>query len=188
MKKIVLNPSCSELVTNLNITDIDEIKSTLKTIVKVTGYQIGFISDSKISQFPLDPNRKTYKNSYVANIDEIVVDQDEIGIKKSNLSSSIITKHVPKWHINDKIIPVILFNPNNLNIYLYINLKDGYCYNEGLTVQCTQHCCSSEFPVFAEIIETFGSYYHAHDGGSTGDFEDWCNDNNKEHLMRDSSE
>jgi hypothetical protein len=54
-------------------------------------------------------------------------------------------------------------------------MGDGYSDFVGLTFGISQHCCTNEFPAFHAIREMFDSDYHAYDGGSSVDYEQWMN-------------
>lgn len=64
--------------------------------------------------------------------------------------------------------------------YINFGFGDGYCEDDSMTAKCTQHCCENEFPALFEVCKLFDTSYHAHDGGSTGSFEEWMEKNKKE--------
>jgi len=190
-----LQVSCSELVTHLNITDIDEIKDTLKIVENITGWKVSLRNSTwEPTDTPLSPRNDRRYVAYTKSIDidHLEKGQSEdnyevIGIRYSSLPREIIDKYVEHFYkpqynskIKDPLIPVNLIKDN---AYIRINLSDGYCENYGLVFECESHGAERDYPAFSKIIDHFDSRYHAHDGGSTEWFEQWCDKNNYNYIL-----
>jgi len=187
----VLYPSCSELVTHLYITDIEEIRKALREITRITGYKVGvYAYVTKYTDIPLNSRlgvstRKVYLEVDIGKVQLVNTSYGDVklGIDLSSLSSR------DKRKIGNKKsddLWLVLYNPNKKD-HLRITLHDSYCSAYGLTFECEQHCCTLNYPAFAKIIQHFGSIYHAHDGGSPYEFEDWCKRNDLDDVLEHGS-
>jgi len=120
-------------------------------------------------------------NFYKVNINDITIEDDEIGINR-NLIPKSAYNCIPFYQRNTQLVSLVLFDKHT-RACLYIYLNDHYCDRYGLTLTAEQHCVTRDFPAIAAILEHFKNIWHTHDGGNPDDFIEWCKKNNKDHLL-----
>jgi len=159
-------PNCSELVSHLGITKIEDIREVLKEVERITGWKVywkKWIFTNKIDCL--------FKKT---NLDRLNIDYTSLKfIEKYTDKKDCILREIFNEVKDSKKYSLVLLSPNK-RLYISIQLQDGYCNNIGLMFELTQHCCRNEFPPLAKIIRHFNAIWHIHDGGSPQDFEDWC--------------
>lgn len=174
-----LYPSCSELLTEIGVSDLEEIKDILRTIENNTIMRVGVVTyEYDISKRPLD-----MESSY--RVDKLFVDIDDLILSDDNMIG-IMVKDLRKLPLNikkrvyDRFLDVDLITkyPSDSRKLLLL-YDDGL----GLRISCTQHCAVDEFPLFLEILDLFDTAYYAEDGGDTVDFNQWLEDQNRDDVL-----
>jgi len=184
---MIYQVSCSELVTHLAITELEEIKEALRNIERITGWKVGILNEELVpSRTPLY-ERKPWMfeyNFHPIEIDKITIDEAEekIGILR-NILPKEASNCIPEFYRDEILIPLVLFNKET-GAHLFICLEDPYCSSFGLTFRAEQHCVTRDFPALADIIESYKSNWHVHDGGSPLDFIEWCTKEKREFVIQ----
>ena len=187
----ILNPSCSELVAMLNVTEIEDIRNTLKEIEKISNYIVGFINqDYKMSTTPLNVKhaKKYFTEIYKVDIDMIETGKNSfndlsLGIRANQIDNRIIKKSIQSYYQQNVLLPIYLIDKKSY-AHLGIDIHDGYCGEKALFFKAEGHYATRDFPLLAKIIDYYDAEYHAHDGGSTDDFNEWCEQNNMRGISR----
>jgi len=184
---MIYQVSCSELVTHLAITELEEIKEALRNIEKITGWKVGILNDELVpSKTPLYQKKQWIfvYNFHPIEIDKITIDEAEerVGILRNILPKEAYNC-ISEIYRDEILIPLVLFNKNT-GAHLYVSLGDAYCSSFGLTFQAEQHCVTRDFPALADIIESYKSNWHVHDGGSSEDFIEWCTKEKREFVIQ----
>ncbi|MEW5821095.1 MAG: hypothetical protein AB1782_12960 [Cyanobacteriota bacterium] len=203
IKTFLLNPNCSELVTYLGITEIEDIKHVLKDICNKFNYEVKLKAYSKEEFKPLKGFSIDLEKLNI-NKDINVLTYDSFLLKESliyDLEENLITEEFYQKHKEDEIqLKRIIASKHNLqedNIgYCYLALEDqegnfvtlnytlcpDYDETPGLSLQASQHCITEEFPILGNVyLMAPDNYnYYAFDGGSTNDFEIWLGVKNPE--------
>ncbi len=189
MKNIELNPNCSELVTHLGATGIKEVCEAIKGMYMIKDIVLCAV-------FPMEGEkgeRMKYR-AFPIPFDKyegiICIQEDCEGGRKLVVNLEMLALH---WQeLEDKKVCLTSYDSNEIRLIpaeeckgyteivdmddrssLRLTFGDGYCGDNSLTIECSQHCAESEFPAFYRALDLFKSKYESHDGGSVADFESW---------------
>jgi hypothetical protein len=181
---MIPNPSCSELVVALGLTDPEDIREALKTAEEVTGWKLGI----RIEDWKTDGEFYT-----VVRPEDIVVESDSeyIGIRKDILPDEI-AEDEGRYYITICLIPPDI--PLNrwidrrdrfgeLTDPLRIAWTDGYC-DTPLVFEATQHVYSPHFEPLYRIAMTFRKIWHSEDGGSTHYMDEYVAKHHREEATK----
>lgn len=194
----LLNPSCSELVTFLDITEPEEIRIVLKEICKRFDYKVKLIPSTydpikmpgiEIEIDKLDVNKdvkvltfgdilidfmglsleEAYENNIVTY--EYYLKHKDDGQKLIDLISFLTGINIEGYHY----MKLVLMDSDNTYVEIAYQLSPGYNEAPGLSLQASQHCITTEYPILGNIfLMNPGKFkYYSFDEGSTKDFEEW---------------
>ena len=130
------------------------------------------------------------------NCSELVLRLDDNWTKKEFIEEckrigiyfiEINSKEFYKWDTSgDKMI--VVFDKDNPNMPDFTNTSSMILYedgeengygDEGLRVDCHQHCQHQLFPTLFKIENHFGGEVFGQDGGSSGGYYEWINKGHK---------
>lgn len=195
---MLLNPSCSELVTFLGLTDAQEIRAVLKDICNKFEYKVKLIPSS------YDPITNP----------GLTIDIDRLGVNKdvkvmtfgnflidpsgSNLERALYERSVTyEYYLKHKEDPSRLINtlaflsnrPLNDNDMVFLVLMDventfveiafqkcpGFDNKMGLSLYASEDSAINEYPILGNVYMLNSSKYEykAYENGSSRDFEEW---------------
>ena len=194
----LLNPSCSELVTFLGLTNINDIRKVLKNLCDKFSYRIKLIPSS------FDP---LHNPGITIDIDKIGVNKDVkvmtfgnliIDPTNTNLEKALYERLITlDYHLKhrfdhqklremvafisnksvykDEIIKLVLINANNVYVEIQFQKCPGYDDTVGLSLQSGESSSIQEFPLLGNAyLQNPNKYkYMAFEKGSVSDFEEW---------------
>jgi len=183
---MILNPNCSELVTHIGPKDkADVVNALIKMNDRIRGWTLiteAWYGDGRFQiRLPNDDMENAIRFGKEDEDDEDEDIQPDIDflvkyhkipkkdIKKFRKDMCWTIKLVNEFDEDYRIVD----DRNNSFTYLSIHMFDGYTDYHGLTAQCSQHCCTSEFPALHAIRTIFGTDYRSYDGGSPVPYESW---------------
>jgi hypothetical protein len=177
----ILYPSCSELVTRLDLVAIEDMRDALKAIVETSSYKVGItksyytMSKTPLNGYGFQERRFRFHEININDID-LIEDEDDnsksIGIRLDKLSLEVKEKYTETYDVGYASIELV--DPSNTTNRLYITIGDGCSGGDDLVFQCSDYDFN-KFPMIKHIMDEFSSDYHAVDGGTTSGFEKWLN-------------
>lgn len=194
----LLNPSCSELVTFLGLTDIQDIRNILKDICKKFEYTVRLISSSydpvtntglpvdidkldisrdvkvlTFGNFLIDPSginleRALYERSITY---EYYLKHKEDPDKLRNALAFLTNKKLPE----DDMVFLVLMDTNNCFVEIAFQKCIGYDSTPGLSLYASEDKALNEYPILGNVymLNTSKYEYKAFENGTTRDFEEW---------------
>jgi hypothetical protein len=194
----LLNPSCSELVTYLGITEVDEIRQVLKDICTRYFYRVKLIpTDYDILHQPgvvvdidkLDVN----KDVKVLTFSGLHIDPNASNLEKARderlISAQYYTEHkddmeklrtlvgfLSNKYIEDiQSLKLVLMDKLNSFVDIQYQLCPGYDETPGLSLQASQHSAYNEYPLLSNVYFTNPDQYKYMTFGEAqnDDFEKW---------------
>lgn len=185
---MLLNPSCSELVTYLGITDIEE-KFGYKVRFSIIDYmdfnnKLSMNVDFNELNISSEGNLLTYKG--------LVVDEDIEFLEENRIiSRAFLKEHQNDYNtlkemvkealkledFNNKHLSLVLADSDNNEVSLTAIASHDDQKLKGLSMHASQHCSCEEFPILGNVylMNTDKYQYLAFDGGDVEDFELWLN-------------
>jgi len=194
-KPMILNPNCSELVTHLGVTEKDGVISALKILNGIEGYGVAWrvgdfaipMLEEDIEEILIWPQGEDLETLRKWGI-RLQIDLNRlIELWAARLAESPETQCEVANDIKEQMrerdngvraFELIENCPEKpgkragLGVYIRWRCYEG-CDKPGLNICLTQHCMTSEFPIFHRIRRIFNSDYEAHDGGKVVDYERW---------------
>jgi hypothetical protein len=181
-----LQSNCSDLVSHLGMQTSEELRIALKKIVKELKLQVNL-------EINLSGRNKFTETQTIA-IPEHFIEQLSISMLDSEdlrplhkfiflypllRSKGIKTGRRRVWYYGFSITKRMKDKIRESFGYPKVNLRfgDGYDTDTEVVISTMQHCTVSDFPLFTSIRKLFKKDYHAHDGGSVTDYEEWLEKN-----------
>lgn len=177
---MVIFPTCSELVFHTTASTETQIKTVLRALVDM-GLRIRLESPRFLWRFAPLLTKNYFSRLLDVDIDDIVVSGSDIGVPIDRLPERLRTVYSLELD-ESKIVRLLLYNPEDRKVALYIDVGDGYCFTNTLTFKCTDHSCKDEFKLLCTLLENIRGRYESHDGGSTFYFDAWLERRGKGYL------
>jgi hypothetical protein len=196
----LLNPNCSELVTFLGITEIDEIRSVLRDIKDKYGYETKIITLDQgfqltkhqiiadLSKLDVDKQIRafTYNGCILADFDNLLledaremkrVSQDYV-LQHSRDSQKLKThmSEILNSEIEESEIPQLaLVDNEGRHVALEYMLCFGYDDTPGLTLHASDDIALDDYPILGNVHLMNPSKYKiiALDGGKDDALKEW---------------
>ncbi|MEW5821539.1 MAG: hypothetical protein AB1782_15205 [Cyanobacteriota bacterium] len=197
-KDIILNPSCSELVTFLGIISPEEVRQVLIDICNKFDYRVKLIPSAfdplNNPGIAIDITRLgVSRDVKVITYGGLLIDPFNTNLDKAFnerlISYAYYNKHkadqqklrnlvsfVSNITIDkDQIIKMVLIDRCNAYVEIQFQACNGYNDTVGLSLQASESSSVSEFPLLGNVylLNPAKYKYMTFEDGSTSDFEQW---------------
>lgn len=199
-KNIILNPSCSELVTYLGITNAEEIRYILKRICQKFNFKVKLIPSN------FDPVNNpgvevdidkigVSKSLNVLTFDHLLIDPNltelQKGIKERTINHDYFQKHKNdpvklknlvgflsnKTISIEQYIKLVLMDENNVFVEIQYRFCSGYDETPGLSLLASDSKSLNEYNLLGNVYLTNTKLfkYKAFGAGKASNFREWIN-------------